>query len=128
MGNLSQQTFDSLFAHFYSMRREAAKQQDYKVYRFADRGLFLLEQLVCELWLDGRATAKNSKLTHYHAATRLVKLVQSRGLIPVFPAPRKVMHYSNRGAGATDIVVREAIVRDISTGLVDKSGKDDRPY
>lgn len=50
------------------------------------------------------------------------------GLIPVFPAPRKVMHYSNRGTGATDIVVRGAIVRDISTGLVDKSGKDDRPY
>jgi len=62
------------------------------------------------------------------AATRLVKLVQSRGLIPAFPAPRRVMHYSNRGAGATDIAVREAIVRDISAGLIDKSAKDDRPY
>lgn len=51
------------------------------------------------------------------AATRLVKLVQSRGLIPALPVPHKVMHYSNRGAGATDIAVREAIIRDIAGGL-----------
>lgn len=55
------------------------------------------------------------------AATRLVRLLQRQGLIPATPAPCKVMHYSNRGAGATDVAVREAIVRDISIGLVGHS-------
>jgi len=54
-----------------------------------------------------------------NAATRLVKLIQSRGLIPAFPVPLKVMHYSNRGPGATDIAVRDAIVRDIASGLIE---------
>jgi hypothetical protein len=58
------------------------------------------------------------------AATKLVKLVQSRGLIPASPSPHRVMHYSNRGAGATDIAVREAIVRDITAGLAGSN----RPY
>lgn len=52
------------------------------------------------------------------AATRLVTGIQRRGLIPAVPVPHKVMHYSNRGAGATDVAVTQAIIRDISAGLI----------
>lgn len=51
------------------------------------------------------------------ASTGLVQFLQRRGLIPAFPATHKVMHYSNRGRGMTDVMVKETIVNDIRGGL-----------
>jgi hypothetical protein len=51
------------------------------------------------------------------SATDLVRMLQSRRLIPDSPTPHKVMHYSNRGAGITDDVVRASILRDLQSGL-----------
>ena len=51
------------------------------------------------------------------ASSNLVAFLQNRKLIPAAPRPHKVMHYSNRGAGITDAVVRASMVRDIRAGL-----------
>ncbi len=51
------------------------------------------------------------------ASTDLVTILQRRNLIPAGPRPHRVMHYSNRGAGVTDEVVRASIVNDIRAGL-----------
>ena len=50
-------------------------------------------------------------------ATKLVRRLQDKNLIPGFPPPSKVMHYSNRGDGVTDAFVRASIARDIKSGL-----------
>jgi hypothetical protein len=51
------------------------------------------------------------------SATGLVRLLQDRSLIPRSPRPHKVMHYSNRGAGMTDDVVRATIAKNLRAGL-----------
>jgi hypothetical protein len=50
-------------------------------------------------------------------ATELVKLLQQRNLIPSSPQPIKLMHYSNRGRGVTDELVRTTMTSQIKSGL-----------
>ena len=50
-------------------------------------------------------------------ATDLVRHLQDRRLVPDTPRPHKVMHYSNRGPGNTDDVVKAAMVAGIRAGL-----------
>jgi uracil DNA glycosylase superfamily protein len=49
------------------------------------------------------------------AATKLVRTLQDRSLIPAFPRPYKVMHYSNRGA---DACVQSSMTRDLESALL----------
>ena len=51
------------------------------------------------------------------SATGLVRLLQSRRLVPSTLVPRRLMHYSNRGPGITDDVVRGSITAALRSGL-----------
>ena len=55
------------------------------------------------------------------SATRLVSMLHARGLIPRSLVARRVMHYSNRGAGVTDGYVREQITVALREGLSDSA-------
>ena len=52
-----------------------------------------------------------------NAATALMRALQTMEKIPWLRKPQPVMHYSNRGRGMTDKVVRETITNDIRMGL-----------
>ena len=52
-----------------------------------------------------------------NAATELMRVLQTMEKIPRLRMPQPVMHYSNRGRGMTDKVVRETITNDIRMGL-----------
>jgi hypothetical protein len=51
------------------------------------------------------------------SATALVRMLQTRRLIPAAPYPHRLMHYSNRGAGMTDESVYKNILNDLRAGL-----------
>lgn len=56
-------------------------------------------------------------LTVGDSATALVRELQAGRLLPATLRTHKVMHYSNRGPGMTDAVVRASIIRDLTNAL-----------
>jgi uracil DNA glycosylase superfamily protein len=74
-----------------------------------------------------RNVAPRTIFTVGDAATRLVQLLQRQNLISTSAALHKIMHYSNRGAGVTDEMVKTSIVRDITTALGRRTASAPKP-
>ena len=96
--------------------KEAAVVRKFNELKFSEKAQIAVEWADILHW-EIEQVSPRTIFTVGSSATRLLRMLRERNLLPPGIPTHGIMHYSNRGSGITDDVVRETIIHDIAGGL-----------